>query len=96
MVPEKTLAGFLYTSTNGESINQVLKVDWFSDDGSKLAVSTWGLAHFGTALTSLDEQHSSRVDVYDFANGNITGERIFEEVGSAGTYNFLGLIGYDL
>lgn len=60
----------------------------FSDDGSKLAVSTWGVAHFGTALTSLDEQHSSRVYVYDFANGNVTGERFFEEEGIAGTIGF--------
>ena len=28
---EKTLSGFLYTTTNGESTNQVIKIDRFSD-----------------------------------------------------------------
>lgn len=57
----------------------------FSDDGSKLAVATWGIAHFGTELTSLDEQHPSRVYVYDFVNGSVSSERWFEEDGIAGT-----------
>ncbi len=57
----------------------------FNDEGTKLAVSTWGIAHFNTKLTSLDEQHPSRVYVYDFSNGSISGKRYFEEAGIAGT-----------
>lgn len=57
----------------------------FSDDGTKLAVSTWGIAHFSTEEPSLLEQHSSRVYVYDFENGAVTGERFYEEEGIAGT-----------
>ncbi len=60
----------------------------FSDDGSKLAVSTWGIAHFATMMTSLDEQHPSRVYVYDFADGAVSNERYFEEQGIAGTIGF--------
>lgn len=62
----------------------------FSDDGTRLAVGTWGIAHFGTPATSLTEQHPSRVYVYvyDFANGNISNRRFFEEAGIAGTIGF--------
>ena len=44
----------------------------FSPDGSKLAVTLWGIAHFGADSPSLDEQHPSRVYVYDFDNSNGT------------------------
>ena len=57
----------------------------FSDDGTKISVSTWGIAHFGTQNTSLEEQHSSRIYVYDFSNGEVSGERYFEEEGIAGS-----------
>ncbi len=57
----------------------------FSADGTKLAVSTWGIAHFGTSSPSLDEQHPSRVYMYDFANGIVSNPRYFEESGIAGT-----------
>lgn len=60
----------------------------FSEDGTKLAVSTWGIAHFATMMPSLEEQHPSRVYVYDFSNGMVTGERFFEEQGIAGTIGF--------
>lgn len=60
----------------------------FSDDGSKLAVTTWGIAHFATMAPSLDEQHPSRVYVYDFADGSVSGERFFEEEGIAGSIGF--------
>ena len=60
----------------------------FSDDGTKLAVATWGIAHFSTKLTSLTEQHPSRVYVYDFVNGNVTAGRYFQEAGIAGTIGF--------
>lgn len=57
----------------------------FSDDGTKLGVSTWGITHFSTEVTSLDEQHPSRIYVYDFVNGIISGERFFEELGISGS-----------
>jgi DNA-binding beta-propeller fold protein YncE len=60
----------------------------FSDDGSKLAVTTWGIAHFSTMSPSLNEQKPSRVYVYNFSNGNVSGERFFEEEGIAGTIGF--------
>ena len=60
----------------------------FSEDGTKLAVSTWGIAHFSTENTSLAEQHPSRVYVYNFSNGNVSNRRFFEEAGIAGTIGF--------
>lgn len=57
----------------------------FSADGSKLAVSTWGIAHFGTPNPLLTEQHPSRVYVYDFNNGAVSNRRFFEESGISGT-----------
>ncbi len=60
----------------------------FSDDGTKLAVSTWGIAHFNTANTSTTEQRPSRVYIYDFSGGNISGKRFFEEEGISGTIGF--------
>lgn len=60
----------------------------FSEDGTKLAVSTWGIAHFSTENTSLSEQHPSRVYVYSFSNGNISNRRFFEEAGISGTIGF--------
>ncbi len=60
----------------------------FSSDGNKLAVSTWGIAHFDTQNTSLAEQHPSRVYVYSFANGATSSRRFFEEAGIAGSIGF--------
>lgn len=60
----------------------------FSNDGSKLAVATWGIAHFDTQSPSLDEQHPSRVYIYDFSNGIVSNKRYFEETGIAGTIGF--------
>ncbi len=60
----------------------------FSSDGSKLAVTTWGISHFDTPNTSLAEQHPSRVYVYTFANGATSGRRFFEEAGIAGSIGF--------
>lgn len=59
----------------------------FSDDGTKLAVSTWGIPHLFSDEPSIDEMHSSRVYVYDFdtAIGEIANKRYFEENGIAGT-----------
>lgn len=60
----------------------------FSNDGTKLAVSTWGIPHFDTQVASLKEQHPSRVYVYDFANGSISKKRYFEEEGISGSIGF--------
>ncbi len=57
----------------------------FSNDGSKIAVSTWGIAHFGTPNPLLTEQHASRVYFYDFNAGQVSNKRFFEEQGIAGT-----------
>lgn len=47
-----------------------------------------GIARFGTMNPSLDEQHPSRVYVYDFENGAVSNERFFEEEGIAGSIGF--------
>lgn len=49
---EKTLAGFLYTTTNGESTNQVLKLDRYSDGsvGNEVAYSTNSLGGANTSV----------------------------------------------
>jgi hypothetical protein len=57
----------------------------FSPDGRKLAVSTWGIPHFLTEDPKLEEMHLSRVYVYNFANGMVSGRRRFEEAGISGT-----------
>lgn len=56
-----------------------------SPDGSKLAVSLWGITHFGTMSPSLEEQHPSRIYIYDFNNGAISNSRFFEEEGISGS-----------
>lgn len=60
----------------------------FSPDGKKLAVSTWGIPHFLTSDPKLEEIHPSRVYVYDFNNGMVSGRRYFEEAGVAGSVGF--------
>lgn len=67
----------------------------FSEDGTKLAVTTWGISHFATMNTLLDEQHPSRVYVYDFSEGAVSGERFFEEEGVAGSIGFSWAKGSD-
>ena len=57
----------------------------FSPDGKKIAVSLWGIAHFGTPDPLLTEQHPSRVYIYDFNNGVASNGRFFQESGIAGT-----------
>jgi len=60
----------------------------FNADGSKLAVSTWGIAHFGTATPT--NQKPSRVYVYDFdgKTGDVGNARHFEEKGISGSIGF--------
>lgn len=60
----------------------------FSTDGTKLAVATWGIAHFDTQSPSLSEQRPSRVYVYNFSNGAVSNKRYFEEAGIAGSIGF--------
>ena len=69
-----------YNGTNGGPTTVA-----FNHDGTKLAVTTWGIAHFGTATPR--HQKPSRVYVYDFdtKSGNTSGRRFFEEVGIAGS-----------
>ncbi len=71
-----------YVGTNGGPTT----VD-FSPNGKSLAVATWGIAHFGTATPSLDEQKPSRVYVYDFdaSTGDTSNSRFYEEEGIAGS-----------
>ena len=60
----------------------------FSPDGSKIAVSTWGIPHFFSKDPSLDEMHSSQVYVYDFIDGEVSNPRYFEEEGLSGAVGF--------
>ena len=60
----------------------------FSPDGHKLAVTTWGVPHFLTEHPDRKEIRPSRVYVYDFANGNVSHRRFFEEAGIAGSVGF--------
>ncbi|WP_133407556.1 beta-propeller fold lactonase family protein [Parashewanella tropica] len=59
----------------------------FSDDGSKLAVATWGVPHLFAPQPSEAEMQKSRVYVYDFNNetGATTGSRFWEEDGISGS-----------
>ncbi len=72
-----------YVRENGGPV----KVE-FSPDGSKIAVTLWGITHFASVDPSLEEQHPSRVYVYDFNDGNVSNARFFEEEGIAGAIGF--------
>lgn len=60
----------------------------FSPDGTKLAVTLWGITHFGTPDPLLEEQQPSRVYVYDFNEGEVSNARWFQEEGIAGAIGF--------
>lgn len=81
LTPEKSLD--TYVGTHGGPTTVA-----FNADGSKLGVSTWGIAHFGTATPT--HQKPSRVYVYDFdkRTGNTGNRRHFEETGIAGSIGF--------
>lgn len=81
LTPEKVLDTYVRENGGPTCVS-------FNDNGTKLGVSTWGIAHFSTEVTSLDEQHPSRVYVYDFEDGSVSGERYFEEDGIAGSIGF--------
>lgn len=96
---ERNIQLFTFNASTGNltSISQLDKYDRenggpttvaFSNDGTKLGVTTWGIAHFNTMNPSLQEQRPSRVYVYDFASGHVSNRRYFEEQGIAGTIGF--------
>lgn len=81
LTPERALRAF--PGTNGGPATVA-----FNHDGTKLAVSTWGIAHFGTETPT--NLQPSRVYVYDFddATGNLSNDRFFEEDGISGSIGF--------
>jgi len=81
LTPEQSLDS--YPGTNGGPTTVA-----FTEDGAKLGVATWGIAHFGTATPT--HQKPSRVYVYDFdrGTGQASGTRFFEEEGIAGSIGF--------
>ena len=81
LTPERALDA--YVGTNGGPTTVA-----FNNDGSKLAVSTWGIAHFATCDPT--HQKPSRVYVYDFdaRTGDLANARHFEEEGIAGSIGF--------
>lgn len=60
----------------------------FSPDGSKIAVSLWGIPHFFAKDPLLKELKPSRIYVYDFNNGEVSNSRYFEEEGLSGAVGF--------
>ncbi|MET3900302.1 DNA-binding beta-propeller fold protein YncE [Devosia sp. UYZn731] len=97
--PDRNIALMSFDSLTGDlTMNSVLETFdgmnggpdnvEFSPDGTKLALATWGVAHFATAMPT--EQRPSRVYFYDFdvATGKVDGERHFEETGIAGSIGF--------
>ncbi len=56
----------------------------FNSSGTKLAVSTWGVAHFLTKDPDLSLQKPGRLYMYDFANGDLTQKGMFEQTGISG------------
>ena len=72
-----------YNGTNGGPTTVA-----FNAQGTRLAVATWGIAHFATETPT--NQKPSRVYVYDFdtAAGATSNTRFFEEEGIAGSIGF--------
>lgn len=81
LTPKRSLA--TYPGTNGGPSTVA-----FNHDGTRLAVDTWGIAHFGTATPT--HLKPSRVYVYDFngKSGKVSNARFFEEDGIAGSIGF--------
>ena len=79
--PERALDS--YVGTNGGPATVA-----FNSDSSKLAVTTWGIAHFGTETPT--HQKPSRVYVYNFdpQTGAASNVRHFEQEGIAGSIGF--------
>lgn len=60
----------------------------FNESGSKIAVSTWGVAHIMTNDADLTLQKPSRLFTYDFNGGNLTQTGMYEEAGVSGSIGF--------
>jgi 6-phosphogluconolactonase (cycloisomerase 2 family) len=60
----------------------------FSPDGTKLCVTVWGICHFLTHKPLAEEIRLSRVYVYDFADGQVSNGRHWEEAGVTGAVGF--------
>jgi 6-phosphogluconolactonase (cycloisomerase 2 family) len=60
----------------------------FNGDGSKIAVSTWGVPHFMTPDADLTKQRPGRLYIYNFSAGNLTETGKFEEEGISGNIGF--------
>lgn len=56
----------------------------FNGDGSKLAVSTWGVAHFDTPDADLTLQKPGRLYIYGFSGGTLSQTGMYEEPGVSG------------
>jgi DNA-binding beta-propeller fold protein YncE len=81
LTPDRRLAS--YPGTNGGPTTVA-----FNGNGTKLAVATWGIAHFATAHPT--HQKPSRVYVYDFdkRSGKTSNPRFYEEEGVSGSIGF--------
>jgi 6-phosphogluconolactonase (cycloisomerase 2 family) len=99
VLPDRNIHLFSFNATTGELSSEKVLDTYpgtnggpatvsFNHDGTKLAVSTWGIAHFGTETPT--HQKPSRVYVYDFngVSGDIRNERYFEEDGISGSIGF--------
>lgn len=87
LVSPKTVAVY-ESGLNGGPANVA-----FSPDGSKAAVSTWGVPHFAqTGLPDPQAQLPSRIYIYDVSVSDgefeLINERFFEKEGIAGTIGF--------
>ncbi|MEO7393345.1 MAG: hypothetical protein ABIU11_00305 [Chitinophagaceae bacterium] len=56
----------------------------FNSTGSKLAVSTWGVAHFSVMNPDLSKQRPGRLYIYNFSSGNLTQTGLYEKTGVSG------------
>lgn len=56
----------------------------FNSTGTKVAVSTWGIAHFDVADPDLKLQKPGRLYVYDFSAGTLAQTGMYEETGVSG------------
>jgi 6-phosphogluconolactonase (cycloisomerase 2 family) len=81
-------SGLLYFKNIGDTYNDgshggPCTVE-FNSDGSKLAVSTWGVSHFDTPDVDLTLQKPGRLYIYNFSSGNLTQSGLYEEKGVSG------------
>ncbi len=60
----------------------------FNSDGSKVAVSTWGVTHIMAPDADTMLQKPSRLYIYDFNGGNLSQTGVYEEKGVSGSIGF--------